>query len=207
MNDSSSPNTIETRLTNALPHSEVLRLLIHDLRTPLNVIGLALRLLADSSDSEMMREVEFAESSVQQMVRILKLVGELARAVDPKTLAASVRVNVREWVQGVVASVAQEVGVVVNFEESLPESVELHEQLAKSAVRLAYENAMAASEENRVSVSCWGGARAGVLRSIRQNRRRRPPAMNWLKLESVLRNCSGRPNLDLGWTWLPPPGL
>src|SRR5262249_24466431 len=73
----SSPVPIDTRFTS---------LLVHDLRTPLNVIGLSLRLIEQAlptDDPDVAEDLRFIDENFHVLERMLAQLGDYARLFEP----------------------------------------------------------------------------------------------------------------------------
>jgi signal transduction histidine kinase len=66
--------------------TQFLSLIVHDLRTPLNVIGLSLRMVGQAlpkGDPELEEDLRFIEENLRQIERMLTLLSDYFRLFDP----------------------------------------------------------------------------------------------------------------------------
>jgi len=139
-------------------------LVIHDLRTPLNVIGLSLRMIGQAvpkGDPDLDEDLRFVDENFRQIERMLAQLSDYFRLSDgdeplyvaefsPQTLLAEVLENraVRSSPKG--ASVRLEV------QRTCPVAVALDQVRARLALQHAVSNALAAAGEGAVVVSLRG---------------------------------------------------
>jgi light-regulated signal transduction histidine kinase (bacteriophytochrome) len=144
--------------------SQLVSLLIHDLRNPLNAIGMALHMIEGElpeSCAELREDVAMIAESSRSLRRMLKvlsdyntlLMGESRLAplpFDPRRVVAETVAELTEVPEGGTARIHLEV------EETAPPAVELDEGRARLALRHALANAVEAAGEAEVRVRIEG---------------------------------------------------
>ncbi len=138
----------------------LLRLIAHDLRTPLNVISLSLRMIDESARSEGLEvtDIEIAEQNVRQLARILNVISDLARVAEGSSASEPAKLVPDRWITEVAQSVTVDDHnvVAVTVDSSCPQEVWIDQGTARIAVEHAIENAIASAEGAPVTVKGFG---------------------------------------------------
>lgn len=141
-------------------------LIVHDLRNPLNVIGLTLRLIEDSlpkDDPEARADLGVLNENVAQMERLLKRLADYSRLSDPDSRLDIAPFDPRRLVDDLVEEHAMQSRAgsprpVVEVAEGTPPHVELDPSRARQAIQAALANAAAAAEGGPIRIALRGGA-------------------------------------------------
>jgi signal transduction histidine kinase len=142
-----------------------LSLVVHDLRTPLNVIGLSLHIIDRSlapDQAEIVEDLRAIRENVGQMERMLTHLADYCRLVaEPVRLAAEAfdpRTLLEELVQTqVLRSAPGAPRVQLEFREGCPQTVALDQRQARLAIQHALNNAIASADGSPVQVRAGGG--------------------------------------------------
>jgi signal transduction histidine kinase len=158
-------NDLESRGDSEIWFSpQLLSLIIHDLRTPLNVIGLSLRMVNHSipkGDPDLDQDLRFLEENFNQIVRMLAQLSDFHRlhnqdpTLDP--IEFSPRRLVEEMVEGPLTGSGSKAGVSVEVLDTCPTEVALDPLRARLALQYALTNALNAAEGKPVRVVLRGG--------------------------------------------------
>jgi len=146
-------------------------LVVHDLRTPLNVIGLSLRMIEQvlpRDDPEVEEDLRFIDENFRQIERMLTQLGDYARlferglqlsvsAFDPRRLVDELLEN-RVSRPGVKLS-----PVRLDVQKSCPAEAELDQWRARMAIEYALINANAAASEEPIRLTLQGGPHRWVI--------------------------------------------
>jgi signal transduction histidine kinase len=127
----------------------LLSLVVHDLRTPLNVIGLSLRVLAQTlprTDPEIDEDLRFMEENFQLMVSMLHQLSDFHRLNQPTPQFDPVTFDPRRLADDLVAELESKAGphssrVTLQVDPSCPPEVTLDPLRAKQALQYAVANA------------------------------------------------------------------
>jgi len=141
-----------------------LSLVVHDLRTPLNVIGLSLHILDRSvspDQSEIVEDLRAIRENVGQMERMLSYLADYCRLVaEPVRLSVEAfdpRTMLEELVE--IQAVRARGGVPpvqLEIRAGCPPAVELDQRQARLAIQHALNNAMASSNGQPVQIRVGG---------------------------------------------------
>lgn len=183
----------------------LLRLIAHDLRTPLNVISLSLRMIDESARSEGLEvaDIEVAEQNVRQLARILNVISDLARVTEGSSATQPAKIVPGRWITEVAQSVTVDDHnvVAVTVESSCPEEVWIDQGTARIAVEHAIENAIASAEGAPVTVRGFGeGGMWGVDITIDRASGSKPETFEIdpdFPLDQWIGSINRRPALDL----------
>ena len=190
--------------------SRGLSVLVHDLRNPLNVIGLSLRMVEEELPSQGCEEarddLRIVRENVALMTRMLAYLGDYARLID---LAPVALVTSQFDPRRLVAEVLDEVGaqstrpdrpIPVEVGPDCPESIHADPSRARVALRYALINAMASAGESPIRIvlrGCAGGLEVEVAvdRPARATVQSMPIAGD--RFERILGGEAERRGLDL----------
>jgi K+-sensing histidine kinase KdpD len=138
----------------------LLRLIAHDLRTPLNVISLSLRMIDESVRSEGLEiaDIDVAEQNVCQLARILNVVSDLARVIEGSAACEPAKLVPGRWIAEIAQSVPVDslVEVSVTIDPSCPAEVWIDQATARIALEHAIAGAIAAAEGAPVAIKAVG---------------------------------------------------
>jgi signal transduction histidine kinase len=139
-------------------------LLVHDLRTPLNVVGLSLRMIDQAmprDDPEVERDLRFVEENFEQMKGMLAQLSDYYQLFEPTLRLDGTEFSPQRLVDellesrklkpGTKSAPAQE-----DIQASCPESVQLDQIRARTALDYALSNASAAAGGKTVRVVLRG---------------------------------------------------
>lgn len=135
-----------------------LSLVVHDLRTPLNVIGLSLRIISQAvprEDPEIQEDLRFVDENFQLLVRMLHQLSDFHRLHDLQVALDPVAFDPRRFVDDLLAEVgeksrAKAPALRLEVDPSCPPEVSLDQVRAKLAIQYAVTNAAAASRDGGV---------------------------------------------------------
>jgi signal transduction histidine kinase len=140
-------------------------LLIHDLRTPLNVVGLSLRMIDQAlprGNPELEEDLRFVEESFKQIERMLSQLSDYYRLFEPEAPVESMEFSPERLLSEVVETRSLKAGakavpIHVEVRQSCPPEALLDPTRAKQAIQYALGNALAASKVEGVHVTLHGG--------------------------------------------------
>lgn len=146
-------------------------LIVHDLRTPLNVIGLSLRMIDQAlprGNAELEEDFRFVEDNFKQIERMLSQLSDYCRLFEPELALSSCMFSPARMMEEVVEargqkSVAKPSPVQIDVDPSCPEGVDLDPVRAKLAMQYALGNALSASNGVGVNVTLRGGPDRCIL--------------------------------------------
>jgi signal transduction histidine kinase len=170
--------------------SRFLSLVVHDLRTPLNVIGLTLRLISQSvpkGNSDLDEDIHVVQENLGQIERMLVHLSDYCRLVEDKVAPRPTPFDPRQLIRDLVderaarsAPGASRVRFAVK--DGCPPEVELDPAWARLAVQHALSNALSASEGGPVDVTLDGSD--GRLTVGLDIERAPPPSVQSIELRS-----------------------
>jgi signal transduction histidine kinase len=132
-----------------------LTMLIHDLRTPLNVMTLSARLLARAGlkgDPDAGTDLSMIEQNVKKMEAMLAVLCDYIRLSDPGTSADRVEFSPARLIREVLQARSTDAVRVILPDPSAPGRVALNESLARMAIGYALSNALTAAGDGTVRV-------------------------------------------------------
>jgi signal transduction histidine kinase len=139
-------------------------LLVHDLRTPLNVIGLSLRMIGQAipkGSPDLDEDLRFVEENFKQIERMLTQLSDYSRLFHASDQGLVYEFSPRQLTSELLedlASRASPRSLPVRFavEESCPQEAALDPIRARMAIRYAIENAVASAKEGPIRVTLRG---------------------------------------------------
>jgi signal transduction histidine kinase len=144
-------------------NSHFLAVVVHDMRTPLNVIGLTLRLIDQAiptRNSELDEDLRVVRENVGHIELMLAHLSDYCRLVEDSAAVRPSPFDLRrlaaELVEDPTArplALSQQRSVRLNVAADCPQEVELDPAWARVAMRHAIGNALAAAEGGPVSLS------------------------------------------------------
>jgi light-regulated signal transduction histidine kinase (bacteriophytochrome) len=189
-------------------------LVVHDLRNPLNVIGLTVRMLQDTltdADAGVREDLGVLGENVRQLERMLAKLSEFSRLgdtagpldvspFDPRRLVA-------ELVEDHVARASRngkdekdDATVAIDVAAGCPPAVELDQNRARLAIQSALANASAAAEGHPVRVVLDGSPGRWITRVVVDGKPRetvRPTPLKPDSFERLLGTPLERVSLEL----------
>jgi len=185
-----------------------LALAVHDLRTPLNVIGLTIRAIAQSApvkNAEFEEDLTFLQENARQIEKMLAQIGDFCRLVESTTPPTGMEFDLCRFLGDLLDDRASRPGVeatpvTLDLSGSRPCEVSLDSNRARMAVLHALANAVAAAGPAPVRVRVCGDADRVRIEFVVD--RPPPPTVTSIALRSdVFERLSGsaaeRRGLDL----------
>lgn len=144
--------------------SRFMALLVHDLRTPLNVIGLSLRMIDQSipkGDPDLEEDLRFVEENFKQIERMLTQLSDYYRLFEPETRLTEAEFSPMRLLDELLENRTAKAGAKivparVAVQEGCPEAVALDPSRARSAIEYTLANASAAAGGGTVLVILRG---------------------------------------------------
>ena len=145
--------------------SRFLSLVVHDLRTPLNVIGLTLRLIDQSiprGNVDLDEDFRVVQENVVQIERMLVHLTDYCRLIDDSVGIRPTLFDPRRMLEELVEERAMRANgfpqpIDLAIADDCPKEVELDPSWARQAVQHALGNALAAAEGGPVRAILGGG--------------------------------------------------
>ncbi len=139
-------------------------LIVHDLRTPLNVIGLSLRMIEQAKpkkgDSDIEEDLRFIEENFKQIERMLTQLSDYYRLYEEAAVTVaefSPQRLLDEVIENrAVKSGAKTVPVKLEIEATCPAAAALDPVRARQAIQYALANATASANDGGVRVKVRG---------------------------------------------------
>jgi signal transduction histidine kinase len=149
-------------------------LVIHDLRTPLNVVGLSLRMLGKAlprGNPETDEDLRFVEENFHHIDRMLTLLADFVRLFEAEGPPAATPFSPRRMVEEVVEGRAAKAGakkdvVVVEAGSGCPDEVVLDPLRARLALHYILANASAAAAGAPIRLTMEGGPDRWVISAV-----------------------------------------
>ena len=142
-----------------------LPLIVHDLRSPLNVIGLSIRMIEQSitkGNPDLEEDLRYIEENFKQIERMLTQLSDYYRLYEEGVISEaefSPRRLLDEMIENrVVKSGGREVRVQLEVEATCPAEAALDPARARQAIQYALANATASANGGGVHVKFRGGA-------------------------------------------------
>jgi len=140
-------------------------LLVHDLRSPLNVVGLSLRMIDQAlprGNPDLEEDLRFVEESFKQIERMLSQLSDYYLLFEPEAPVESMEFSPERLLSEVVETRSLKAGakavpIHVEVRQSCPPEALLDPSRAKQAIQYALGNALAASKVEGVHVTLHGG--------------------------------------------------
>jgi signal transduction histidine kinase len=142
-----------------------LSLVVHDLRTPLNVIGLSLHIIertVSPDQSDVAEDLQAIRENIVQMERMLAYLADYCRLIAEPARPAIAAFSPRMVLEELVETQAQRSGsgtpaVQLEVRQECPPAVELDERMARLAIQYALTNAVNSANGKPVQVRLGGG--------------------------------------------------
>jgi len=137
----------------------------HDLRTPLNVISLSLRMISQAvpeGNEDVEEDLRFVEENFRQIERMLSQLGDYYRLFESEGPSSPIEFSPRrlvdELLEARLTRPSLRSGLVeLRIEPSCPEEVALDPARARMALQYALANATAASQGKPIVMTLRGG--------------------------------------------------
>ncbi len=151
-----------------------LALVVHDLRTPLNVIGLTIRAIEQSAPApnpELEEDLVFLQENARQIERMLAQLGDYCRLLEAEQATSGLDFEPRRFLSDFVEDRRSRPGVEVTpvrleFAAGTPAEVSLDPTRVRLALQHALANAIAAAGDAPVSIRSGGGAGRWIIELV-----------------------------------------
>lgn len=151
-----------------------LALIVHDLRTPLNVIGLTIRAIGQSNPSpnpEFEEDINFLQENAKQIERMLAQLGDYCRLLESHRAASAVEFEPRRFLADLLEEKqarrdSEFKAVRLEFAPDSPSEVALDPSKARLAISHALANGMAAAGDAPVKIRSSGPAGAWTVEVV-----------------------------------------
>ena len=155
------------------------RLVVHDLRTPLNVVGLSLRMIDQAvprNDPDLLEDLKFVEENFKQIERMLSQLSDYCRLFENEAPLTVTDFSPARLIGELVEDRAMKAGagsppLRLRVEESCPAEASLDPGRARMAIQYAISNALASTQDVPVEITM----RRGPNRLITEVRIDLPP--------------------------------
>jgi len=146
-------------------------LVVHDMRTPLNVIGLSLRMIEQAlprNDPEVEEDLRFIDENFRQIERMLTQLSDYARLFEPGLALSVSEFDPRRLVGDLLENRDARSGgkgtpVSLEVEKSCPAEAELDQGRARMAIEYALINAGAAANHEPIRLKLRGGPERWII--------------------------------------------
>jgi len=146
-------------------------LVVHDLRTPLNVIGLSLRMIEQvlpRDDPEVEEDLRFIDENFRQIERMLTQLSDYARLFDRGLRLSVSEFDPRRLVDDLLESRSSRTGVKLSpvrleIQKTCPSEAALDQGRARMAIEYALINANAAAYDEPIRLTLRGGPQRWVV--------------------------------------------
>jgi signal transduction histidine kinase len=185
-----TPGTTGGRAVDSPIDVEFSAMVVHDLRTPLNVIGLSLRMIEQAlprDDPEVEEDLRFIDENFRQIERMLTQLSDYARQFDPGLKLAVCTFDPRRLVDELVESRASKPGwkgapVRVDVQKSCPAEVTLDQVRSRMAIEYALINANGSAGDAPIRLTLRGEPRRWIIEVGLD--RPPPPSVQSVELQS-----------------------
>jgi len=165
-------------------------MVVHDLRTPLNVIGLSLRMIEQAlprDDPEVEEDLRFIDENFRQIERMLTQLSDYARQFDPELELTVSTFDPRRLIEELIESRAARPGwkgvpVHVEVQKSCPAEVTLDQMRARMAIEYALINANGSAGDAPIRLTLRGEPRRWIIEVALD--RPPPPSVSSVALQS-----------------------
>jgi signal transduction histidine kinase len=151
--------------------SQLFALVIHDLRTPLNVIGLSLRMINQAvppGDADLEEDIRFVDENFRQIERMLAQLSDFYRLFENEGRLNPTPFDPRRLVNELLETWANKAGaktspVRLDLRPDCPAEVDLDPARARQAIQYVLVNANASAGGDPVRLSMHGGPDRWVI--------------------------------------------
>ena len=185
-----------------------LALIVHDLRTPLNVIGLTIRAVSQSvpnPGAEFEEDMSFLHENAKQIEKMLAQLGDYCRLVESEQAAVALEFQPRRFLSDLLEEKqskrdSEYKGVRLEFGLGSPEEVALDPNRVRLAIGHALANAVAAAGDAPVKLRSKGTADRWMIEVVVE--KSPPPTIAAIRLqphlfERLIGSAAERRGLDL----------
>jgi len=146
-------------------------LVVHDLRTPLNVIGLSLRMIEQAlprDDPEVVEDLRFIDENLRQIERMLTQLSDYSRLLEPNVALTVSEFEPRRLVSDLLEnrdarSRGKGSPVILEVENSCPAEASLDQGRARLAIEYALINAGAAVQDEPIRLTLRGSPQRWII--------------------------------------------
>jgi signal transduction histidine kinase len=179
-----------SRAAGLLGDGNFLPLIVHDLRTPLNVVGLSLRMIEQAlpkGNAELEEDLRFVEENFKQIERMLALLSDYCRLFESGVPCQATPFSPERLLNEVIEGRTQKPGqkpvpVELEIGQTCPPEVMLDPLRARQALQYVLINSMAASNGTGIRVALGGDADRWVTQFVID--RPPPPSVKSVSLDS-----------------------
>lgn len=158
-------------------------MIVHDLRTPLNVIGLSLRMVnqtVSNGDPDLEEDLRFIDENLKQIERMLAQLSDYCRLFDLDTAPFASEFSPQQLVSELAERRAARGGgktvpVQLEVDDSCPEEASLDQPRVVMAIQHALANAAAAAGDGPIVVTLRGARDRWIIEVT--TRRPAPPSV------------------------------
>jgi len=151
--------------------SQFFALVIHDLRTPLNVIGLSLRMISQAvpkGDADLEEDIRFVDENFRQIERMLAQLSDFYRLFENEGHLNTTPFSPRRMIEEVLDARASKAGartspVRLDVRPDCPDEVDLDPSRARQAIQYVLVNANASSSGDPIRLTMRGGPDRWVI--------------------------------------------
>ena len=138
---------------------------MHDLRTPLNVVGLSLRMIDQAvprNDPDLLEDLKFVEENFKQIERMLSQLSDYCRLFESEAPLTVTDFSPARMIGELVEDRAMKAGagsppLRLRIEESCPAEASLDPGRARLAIQYVLSNALASTQDVPVEITMRGG--------------------------------------------------
>jgi len=144
--------------------SKFLALVVHDLRTPLNVVGLSLRMIDQTiprNDPDLLEDLKFVEENFKQIERMLSQLSDYCRLYESEAPLTVTEFSPARMIGELVEdrtmkAAANSPPLRLRIEETCPAEASLDPGRARMAIQYVLSNAMASTQNVPVEITMRG---------------------------------------------------
>ena len=151
--------------------SQFFALVVHDLRTPLNVIGLSLRMISQAmpkGDPELEEDIRFVDENFHQLERMLAQLSDYYRLFETEHQLGTTPFSPQRMINELLEARASKAGartspVVLDVRPDCPQEVDLDPIRARQAILYTLVNANASAGGEPIRLTTHGGPDRWVI--------------------------------------------
>lgn len=185
-----------------------LALVVHDLRTPLNVIGLTIRAISQSNptpNAEFDEDLNFLQENAKQIEKMLAQLGDYSRLIESERSPSAVEFETRRFLADLLEEKQSKRDsefklVRLEFGADSPTEVALDPARVRLAISHTLANAVAAAGDAPVKIRSKGSPERWIIEVVTE--KNPPPTISAVQLhphifERLLGSAAERRGLDL----------